>query len=94
MPLTSELVQQCRQQFPALSRTIDGKPAMYLDGPAGTQVPQQVIDAMSHYLAYYSANHGGLFPTSMESDLMLAEAHRALADTKALRAVWHFLQSK
>ncbi|MCP4813452.1 MAG: cysteine desulfurase-like protein, partial [Planctomycetaceae bacterium] len=80
MELTNELIQQCRQQFPALARSVNGQPAVYLDGPAGTQVPQRVIDAIGHYLGHYSANHGGLFPTSMESDLMLAEAHRALAD--------------
>ncbi|MFP6617912.1 MAG: cysteine desulfurase-like protein [Pirellulaceae bacterium] len=80
MQLTNALIQQCRQQFPALARTVNGQPAVYLDGPAGTQVPQRVIDAIGHYLGHCSANHGGLFPTSMESDLMLAEAHRALAD--------------
>ena len=80
MQLTNELIQQCRQQFPALQRTVNGHQAGYFDGPAGTQVPQRVIDAMVHYLGHYSANHGGLFPTSMESDLMLTEAHRALAD--------------
>ena len=43
-------------------------------------MPQRVIDAMVRYLSDCNANHGGLFPTSMESDLMLAEAHQALAD--------------
>ena len=80
MQLTNELIQQCRQQFPALSRMVNDAPAIFLDGPAGTQVPQRVIDAMVRYLSNCNANHGGLFPTSMESDLMLAEAHRALAD--------------
>lgn len=80
MQLTNELIEQCRQQFPALARTVNGSPAIFLDGPAGTQVPQRVIDAMVRYLSHCNANHGGLFPTSMESDLMLAEAHRALAD--------------
>ena len=80
MQLTNELIQQCRQQFPALSRMVNDSPAIFLDGPAGTQVPQRVIDAMVRYLSNCNANHGGLFPTSMESDLMLAEAHRALAD--------------
>jgi len=80
MQLTNELIQQCRQQFPALSRTVNDSPAIFLDGPAGTQVPQRVIDAMVRYLSDCNANHGGLFPTSMESDLMLAEAHQALAD--------------
>lgn len=78
--LTSDLVERCRRQFPALSRRWNGQPVAYLDGPAGTQVPQQVIDAISHYLAHCNANHGGLFATSRESDALLDEAHRAVAD--------------
>ena len=35
-----------RGQFPALSKTVDGKPAVFLDGPAGTQAPRVVIDAI------------------------------------------------
>ena len=40
MQLTNELIQRCRQQFPALSRMVNDSPAIFLDGPAGTQVPQ------------------------------------------------------
>ena len=32
-----------RQQFPALQQDVQGRPAIYLDGPGGTQVPQRVI---------------------------------------------------
>ncbi|MFO0906129.1 MAG: cysteine desulfurase-like protein [Pirellulales bacterium] len=78
--LTPALVADLRAQFPALQRTHAGRPVVYLDGPAGTQVPQRVIDAISHYLSHHNANHGGLFATSRESDQMLDEAHRALAD--------------
>jgi len=53
---------------------------VFLDGPGGTQVPQRVVEAVSHYLAHTNANHGGLFATSQESDRMLAEAQRGLAD--------------
>lgn len=73
-------VGMLRQQFPALARQHDGQPVVYFDGPAGTQVPQQVIDAIGKYLARHSANHGGLFSTSRESDAMLDNAHRAVAD--------------
>jgi hypothetical protein len=34
-------------QFPALARMIDGRPAVYFDGPAGSQVPRHVIDTIS-----------------------------------------------
>ncbi|HEX5106598.1 MAG TPA: cysteine desulfurase-like protein [Pirellulaceae bacterium] len=74
------IVEYCRRQFPALSRRVDGHAAAYFDGPGGTQVPQRVIDAVSHYLAHTNANHGGLFATSQESDRVLEDAHQALAD--------------
>jgi cysteine desulfurase family protein (TIGR01976 family) len=73
-------VAWCRNQFPALARRVDGRPIIYFDGPAGSQVPQQVVDAVGGYLLHTNANHGGLFKTSRESDAMLEAAHRALAD--------------
>ncbi len=73
-------VHSIRRQFPALARKVNERPAIYLDGPAGTQVPQSVIDAMADYLRYRNANHGGVFVTSRESDAMLHEAHAAAAD--------------
>ena len=69
-----------RAQFPALALEDGGRPAVYFDGPGGTQVPQRVIDAMAHYLAHTNANHGGAFRTSRESDAILAAAHAAMAD--------------
>lgn len=69
-----------RSQFPALSREDAGRPAVFFDGPGGTQVPQRVIDAMSRYLAHTNANHGGAFRTSRESDAILHAAHQAMAD--------------
>jgi selenocysteine lyase/cysteine desulfurase len=80
MTLTAEQVEACRRQFPALSRQLAGMHVAYFDGPAGTQVPQRVIDAMTHYLAHTNANHGGLFATSRESDRLLEQAHHAAAD--------------
>ena len=80
MNFTAEVLEHCRRQFPALSRRIGDLPAVYLDGPAGTQVPQRVIDAIGNYLAHTNANHGGLFPTGRESDQLLDEVHRAAAD--------------
>jgi cysteine desulfurase family protein (TIGR01976 family) len=75
-----QLVPSLRRQFPALARRAGDQPAVFLDGPAGTQVPRSVIDAMSNYLSHCSANHGGLFPTGRESDALLNEVHRGLAD--------------
>ena len=69
-----------RQQFPALGRIDAGRTPVFFDGPGGTQVPRRVIDAISHYLAYTNANHGGPFRTSRESDALLEAAHQAMAD--------------
>lgn len=80
MKFTSEVLEHCRRQYPALTRRIGDAPAVYLDGPAGTQVPQRVIDAISNYLAHNNANHGGFFPTAIESDHLLEEVHRGAAD--------------
>ncbi len=77
---TPSWVEATRRQFPALSRRISGRHAVYFDGPAGTQVPQRVIDAVSDYLAHRNANHHGAFLTAHESDAILASAHQASAD--------------
>ena len=78
--LTDSLVQSCREQFPALTREFNGEPLMYLDGPAGTQVPQRVIDAIADNIGRCHANHGGHFPTSHDSDEILHQTHQAVAD--------------
>lgn len=69
-----------RDQFPGLNVRRDGVTPIFFDGPAGTQVPQRVIDAMVHYLTHCNANHGGAFATSVESDRILDDAHAAMAD--------------
>lgn len=69
-----------RRQFPALRMVDAGRTPVFLDGPGGTRVPQRVIDAISHYLAFTNANHGGPFRTSRESDALLEAAHQAMAD--------------
>ncbi|HEV2732502.1 MAG TPA: cysteine desulfurase-like protein [Terriglobales bacterium] len=69
-----------RSQFPALSQTVNGHPATFLDGPGGTQVPQRVIDAISGYLRQNNANAAGAYATSRNTDAMIAEARRAMAD--------------
>lgn len=72
--------QPLRAEFPALARTQDGRPVVFLDGPGGTQVPQRVIDAVVDYYRESNANDGGAFATSEASDAIVAEAHRAVAD--------------
>jgi cysteine desulfurase family protein (TIGR01976 family) len=69
-----------RSQFPALAQTVSGHPAVFLDGPGGTQVPQQVIDAIADYLSRNNANTGGAYHTSRKTDRMIAEARSAMGD--------------
>jgi cysteine desulfurase family protein (TIGR01976 family) len=69
-----------RAQFPALAETVNGYPAVFLDGPGGTQVPQRVIDAIADYLARNNANTGGAYATSRNTDRMIAEARSSMGD--------------
>jgi len=69
-----------RSQFPALAQTVGGHPAVFLDGPGGTQVPQQVIDSIADYLSRNNANTGGAYQTSRNTDRMIAEARSAIGD--------------
>jgi len=80
MNFTSEQVAACRAQFPSLTKKVNNQPAIFFDGPAGSQVPQSVIDAISGYLIHHNANQGGVFTTSHESDAALESAHVAMAD--------------
>src|SRR5689334_25219527 len=69
-----------RGQFPALSQTVNGRPAVFFDGPGGTQVPQRVIDAIGDYLIHANANTHGAFATSARTDATITAAHAAMAD--------------
>ncbi|MGA6984605.1 MAG: cysteine desulfurase-like protein [Terriglobales bacterium] len=69
-----------RSQFPALAQTVNGHPAVFLDGPGGTQVPQRVIDAIANYLSRNNANTGGAYSTSRNTERMIAEARSAMGD--------------
>ncbi len=69
-----------REQFPALTRRENGRPVAYFDGPAGSQTPRRVIDAVAHYLADTNANTHGAFATARESDALLSAARSAGAD--------------
>jgi cysteine desulfurase family protein (TIGR01976 family) len=52
----------------------------YFDGPGGTQVPTSVVDAMSDYLFHHNANTHWHYPTSEETDAIIASSRAALAD--------------
>ena len=73
-------VSPIRAAFPALQRRHLGQPVAYFDGPGGTQVPQAVVDAMADYLFHHNANTHWQYPTSVETDALLADARQTLAD--------------
>lgn len=69
-----------RRHFPALERQHRGRPVAYFDGPGGTQVPREVVEAMTDYLYQHNANTHWSYPSSIETDAMLAAAREAAAD--------------
>jgi cysteine desulfurase family protein (TIGR01976 family) len=69
-----------REQFPSLKLQVNGHAAAFLDGPAGTQVPKQVMDAIQNYLLHSNANTYGAFLTSRRTDEMILSARAAMAD--------------
>jgi len=73
----SEWVRSC---FPGLQREVAGRPVVFFDGPAGSQVPRVVVDAVSDYLVHCNANCGGAFATSVETDGILDDARGAMVD--------------
>ena len=73
-------LDQVRAQFPSLSENDNGKPRLYFDNPAGTQVPLSVAVRMTDCLLHKSANIGGYFPTSKMAGEVADEARAAVAD--------------
>jgi cysteine desulfurase family protein (TIGR01976 family) len=69
-----------RAQFPALERRHRGAPVAYFDGPGGTQVPRPVVEAIQDYLYHHNANTHWRYPTSQETDALIAAARLALAE--------------
>jgi cysteine desulfurase family protein (TIGR01976 family) len=73
-------LSRARDRFPGLHRDVDGRPVVFADAPGGSQVPDEVVEAMAAYLRRSNANAHGAFATSEETDAVIADAHRAAAD--------------
>src|SRR5258708_3957879 len=69
-----------REQFPSVKLQVNGQTAAFLDGRAGTQVPQQVMDAVQNYFLTANANTYGAFLTSRRTNEMILSARAAMAD--------------
>lgn len=73
-------VDSIRRQFPALDRIHKGRPVAYFDGPGGTQVPRSVVESMVDYLYHHNANTHWVYPSSVETDAMIASARGVVAE--------------
>ena len=81
MPIKEALdLNVIRSQYPSLAQTVNGQPAVFFDGPGGTQVPQRVIDAISDYLKFSNANTNGAYATSQRTNAVIEAARLAMAD--------------
>ncbi len=78
MTFTPELA---RRQFSALSQLIDGKPAIFFDGPGGAQVSRSVLEKMTDYLGAYNANLGGHYFSSRVTGEVMGQARAPMSDT-------------
>jgi len=68
-------INAIRSHFPSLQSG-----AIFFDNPGWTQVPQEVIDAVSQYYKTANSNTHGAFVTSQRTDAVIAEGRAALAD--------------
>ena len=74
-------VNEIREDFPILARTVHGKPLVYLDNAATTQKPRQVIQALVDYYEGYNANvHRGIHTLSQEATERYEEARAKVAN--------------
>ena len=74
-------VQRIRQDFPVLSRTVHGKPLIYLDSAATSQKPRAVIQALVDYYENYNSNvHRGVHTLSVEATERYEEARVKVAN--------------
>lgn len=66
--MTTENFLNIKDDFPILSRLIQGKELIYLDSAATTQKPNSVIDSINNYYKNYNSNiHRGIYSISIEA---------------------------
>ncbi len=71
-------VKEIRDDFPILSTTVNGRPLIYLDNAATTQVPVCVLDRIkAHYQLDHANVHRGVHTLSVRS----TEAYEAARET-------------
>lgn len=75
----STIPASVRNQFPSLQRKVNNLPMVFIDGPAGTQVPEIVINAISGYYTTSNANTHGAFATTKETDKVIDSMRLSMA---------------
>jgi cysteine desulfurase family protein (TIGR01976 family) len=78
--VTAYDIEAVRARFPALHRRVDDQPVAWLDGPAGTQVPDACLDAIHDFLVAGGSNTHGAFAASAETDALVAATRAGVAD--------------
>ena len=76
-------IDRVRREFPALSLTHGDSPRVYMDNPAGTQLPRRVVDAVTSALVDAASNYGGFFANSRNAEAIYARAHDGMAGVHA-----------
>ena len=72
-------IEKIRQDFPILSRKVNGNPLVYFDNGATSQTPQQVIDVIVDYYSNYNANiHRGVHTLSQQATDKYEEARQKI----------------
>jgi cysteine desulfurase family protein (TIGR01976 family) len=80
VPYTAEHSLRSRKDFPALQRHRDGLELAFLDGPAGSQVPNAVIEAIADVYTSCNVNTHGSFPPSRELDRRMQRSREVVAE--------------
>ncbi len=71
----------CREDFPALSEKVNGKPLAYLDTASSAQKPLAVIEKMRDVMSTHYANiHRGLYTFSQTTTQEYESVRRKVAD--------------
>jgi len=83
--MTDFPIEEVRSQFPALATSDGTLPRVYFDAPGGTQACSTAIARMREHLERGTANSGGAFRSSVETDAMSEAAHDAVGDLLGAR---------
>lgn len=74
-------IEEIRSRFPILSREINGKPLVYLDNAASSQIPREVVDAVEYGYCHAKANvHRGVHTLSQEATELQEHSRRRVQE--------------